>query len=168
MPYPQHDGLLRAVEKRLRGELAALHVAINEDKRRRVDLAQGESFGVLGVAFRRVRSRTGKWRAYYPPLLAKRTARLRKLKALVRRQQSQPVERVVSLINPILRGWVCYFAVGEASRCVGFLKEWVEKKVRRHLMRARKLRGFGWKRWRRPWWYEDVGLVNNYRVCRPR
>ena len=70
-------------------------------------------------------------------------------------------------INPILRGWVRYFAVGDASRCFGFVKDWVEKKVRRHLMRARGLRGFGWDRWSRRWLYEHLGLFEGYRVCRP-
>src|SRR5262245_55700386 len=38
--YPQHDWLLKAVDKRLREELATLQVAINEEKSRLVDLAQ--------------------------------------------------------------------------------------------------------------------------------
>src|SRR5215469_11964930 len=41
--------------------------------------------------------------------LKKRTALLRKLKTVFRRYQSQPVDRVVQLINPILSGWVNYF-----------------------------------------------------------
>ncbi len=166
--YPQHDWLLKAVETRLREELATLQVAINEEKSRMVDLARGEHFSFLGFEFRRVRSRRGAWRAWYPPLLKKRTALLRKLKEIFRRYQSQPIERVVAVINPILRGWVRYFAVGDASRCFGFVKDWVEKKVRRHLMRARKRRGFGWKRWSRQWLYQRLGLFNNYRVQRPR
>jgi RNA-directed DNA polymerase len=85
---------------------------------------------------------------------------------IFRRFQSQPVERVVALINPILRGWVRYFAIGDASRCFGFVKDWVERKVRRHLMRARGLRGFGWDRWRRRWLYDHLGL-DGYRVSRP-
>jgi RNA-directed DNA polymerase len=89
---------------------------------------------------------------------------LRKLKEIFRRFQSQPVHRVVQLINPILRGWVNYFAVGQSSRCFAYVRDWVEKKIRRHLMRARKRRGFGWKRWSRPWLYEGLGLFNNYRV----
>jgi hypothetical protein len=44
---------------------------------------------------------------------------------------------VIAAINPILRGWVNYFRVGNAARCFGYVKEWVEKKVRRHLMPAR-------------------------------
>src|SRR5919198_1447588 len=166
--YPQHDWLLKAVETRLREELATLQVAINEDKSRMVDLAQGEHFNFLGFEFRRVRSRRGVWRAWYPPLLKKRTALLRKLKESFRRYQSQTIDRDVALINPILRGWVRYFAVGDASRCFGFIKDWVEKKVRRHLMRARKRRGFGWKRWSRQWLYTHLGLFKDYRVQRPR
>jgi RNA-directed DNA polymerase len=166
--YPQHDWLLKAVDKRLREELATLQVAINEEKSRIVDLAQGEHFSFLGFDFRRVRSRQGAWRAWYPPRVKKRTALLRKLKEIVRRYQSHPIDRVIALINPILRGWVRYFAVGDASRCFGFVKDWVEKKVRRHLMRARKRRGFGWKRWNRQWLYKHLGLFKDYRVQRPR
>jgi RNA-directed DNA polymerase len=93
-----------------------------------------------------------------------RTALLRELKDVFRRHQSQPIDRVIYLINPILRGWVNYFRVGNSSRCFGYIKDWVEKKVRRHLMHARKRRGFGWNRWRRVWLYETLGLFNDYRV----
>jgi RNA-directed DNA polymerase len=62
--YPQPDGLLRVVAKRLREELAILQVTLNEAKSRIVDLAKGERCGVLGFAFRRVRTHPGKWRAH--------------------------------------------------------------------------------------------------------
>jgi RNA-directed DNA polymerase len=122
----------------------------------------------LGFEFRCVRSLQGKWRPYYAPKLKQRTALLRKLKDIFRRFDSQPIGRVVQLINPIVRGWVNYFAIGAASRCFGFIKDWVEKKVRRHLMRARNRRGFGWKRWSRRWLYDELGLFSNYRVRRSR
>ena len=166
--YPQHDWLLGAVMKRLREELAVLHVTLNEAKSRIVDLAKGESFGFLGFDFRRVRTRLGKWRAHYAPRMKKRTALLRKLKDIFRRFQSQPVDRVIELINPILRGWVTYFAIGDSSRCFGSVRDWVEKKIRRHLMRARKRKGFGWKRWSRRWLYDSLGLFGRYRVHRPK
>ncbi len=87
------------------------------------------------------------WRAHYTPKPKKRTALLRKLKDVFRRHQSQPIDRVVSLINPVIRGWVNYFAVGHASECFGFVKDWVE--IRRHMLRARNRQGFGWARWSR-------------------
>ena len=164
--YAQHDWLLKAVNQRLREELAKLHIDINQDKSRYVDLAKGESFGFLGFEFRRVRSLQGKWRPYYSPKLKQRTALLRKLKDIFRRFDSQPVGRVVQLINPIVRGWVNYFAFGNASRCFGFIRDWVEKKVRRQLMRARNRKGFGWKRWSRRWLYDELGLFSDYRVRR--
>jgi RNA-directed DNA polymerase len=165
--HPRHDWLMAAVEKRLREEFAELQVVINEEKSRTVDLVRGESFSFLGFEFRRIRSRRGVWRAHYTPRLLRRTALLRKLKDVFRRHQSQPVNRVVTLINPMLRGWVNYFAVGNSSECFGFIKDWVEKKVRRHMMRARKRKGFGWKRWSRQWLYETLRLFNSYLVRRP-
>jgi RNA-directed DNA polymerase len=165
--HPRHNWLMAAVEKRLREKLADLQVEINEEKSRTVDLGRGESFGFLGFDFRRVRSRRGVWRAHYTPKLKKRTALLRKLKDVFRRHQSQPVSRVVQLINPVLRGWVNYFAVGHSSECFCFIQDWVEKKVRRHMLRSRKRKGFGWTRWSRPWLYDSLKLFNGYRVRRP-
>ena len=164
--HPRHDWLMGAVEKRLREELAELQVEINEEKSQIVDLGRGESFGFLGFDFRRTRSRRGVWRANYTPKLKKRTALLRKLKDVFRRYQSQPVGRVVQLINPVLRGWVNYFAVGHSSECFSFIKDWVEKKIRRHMGRAQNRKGFGWKRWSRQWLYESLQLFNGYRIRR--
>ena len=78
----------------------------------------------------------------YVPQGKKRTALLRKLKAIFRSFRSQPVGELIATINPILRGWVKYFAVGHASRCFSYIQDWVEKKIRRHLDRARQRRGF--------------------------
>jgi RNA-directed DNA polymerase len=162
--HPRNSWLLKAVDKRLREELAKLHVQINEEKSRTVDLARGESFGFLGFDFRRVRSLQGKWRAQYTPKLKKRTALLQQLREVFRRYRSQPVNGVVAIINPILRGWVNYFAIGHSSRCFQFVKRWVELKVRRHMMRARNRRGFGWERWSTQWLHSTVGLFNRYRT----
>jgi len=165
--HPRHAWLLGAVTRRLREEFAKLQVEVNEEKSRTVNLDRSESFGFLGFDFRRLRSVQRKvWRAHYTPKLKKRTALLRKLKDVFRRYQSQPVDRVVELINPVLRGWVTYFAVGHSSECFSFIKDWVEKKIRRHMGRSRKRQGFGWKRWSRRWLYEELKLFNGYRVRR--
>src|SRR5499433_3296590 len=166
--HPRHDRLLPAVEKRLREELADLQVEINEEKSRIVDLNRGESFGFLGFDFRRIRSDRGVWRVKFTPKLKKRTALLRKLKGVFRRHRSQPVDRVIYLINPMLRGWVNYFAVGNSGECFSFIQGWVEKKVRRHLMHARQRKGFGWTRWSRQWLYANLKLFNGYKVRRPQ
>jgi RNA-directed DNA polymerase len=165
--HPRHDWLVKAVNRRLREEVGKLRVEINEEKSRLANLAKGDSFGFLGFEFRRVLSRKGAWRPDYKPKLKKRTALMGKLRDVFRRYASQPVGRVIEVINPILRGWVNYFAVGHSSGCFSFIKDWVEKKIRRHLMRARKRKGFGWRRWSRQWLYGELGLFNAYRVRRP-
>ena len=164
--HPRHDWLVKAVDRRLREELGKLRVEINEEKSRMVDLSKEEKFSFLGFEFRRILSRNQKWRPHFAPKLKKRTALFAKLREIFRRYGSQPIGRVIELINPILRGWVNYFAVGHSSRCFSMVKDWVEKKVRRHLMRARKRKGFGWKRWSSEWLYGTLELFNAYRVLR--
>ena len=162
--HPRQAQLLKQVDRRLREELAKLDLKLNEAKSRIADLTKGDAFGFLGFLIRRVRSPRGKWWAKVTPAVKQRTALLRKLKEEFRRLDSQPVGRVIGVVNPILRGWVNYFRIGNAARCFTFVKDWVEKKVRRHMMRARGRGGFGWKRWSRVWIYTTLGLFNDYRV----
>ena len=162
--HQRHDWLIGAVTKRLREEFAKLQVEINDEKSRTVDLERGESFGFLGFDFRYIRSLRGVMRPHYTPKLKKRKALLRELKEVFRRHRSQPVEKVIHLINRKLRGWVNYFEVGHSSECFSYIKYWVEQKVRRHLVRARKRKGFGWNRWSSSWLYDTLKLFNGYRV----
>ena len=111
--YRKWDWLAEAAYQRLLEEFAKLDVELNRDKTRRLDLAKGESFGFLGFDFRRVKTRRGVWGVRYAPRMKARTALLRKLKEVFRRFRSQPVDRVIALINPMLRGWVNYFRVGQ-------------------------------------------------------
>jgi RNA-directed DNA polymerase len=163
-PQPRQQWLRQAVEKRLREELAKLQVEVNEEKSRVVDLQRGESFGFLGFEFRRIRSRRGRGMPLLLPKGKKRTALLGKLKEIFRAFRSQPMGRVIEKINPILRGWVKYFAIGNSSRCFSFIRYWVEMKIRRQLARACQRLGFGWKRWSREWLYGTLGLFSEYRV----
>jgi RNA-directed DNA polymerase len=163
--HPRQRWLRVAVEQRLREELAKLQVEVNEEKSRRVDLTQGASFGFLGFEFRRIRSRRGRWMPRLTPRGKKRTALLQTRKQVFRSHRSRPVAEVIACINPILRGWVQYFAVGHSSRCFSFIRDWVEKKIRYHLARASQRHGFGWKRWSREWLYGTLGLFHEYYVA---
>ena len=98
--HPRRDWLMKAVEKRIREEMAKLRVEINEEKSRIVDVAKGGSFSFLGFEYRRILSRNRKWRAYYAPKLKKRTALLAKLREIFRQNVSQPVGQVIEQINP--------------------------------------------------------------------
>jgi RNA-directed DNA polymerase len=162
--HPRHGWLFDAVQKRLREELEKLQVELNEEKSRVVDLERGGCFGFLGFDLRRVRTPKGRWMPLATPQMKKRTELLRKLKSILNRSRSQPLHGVIARINPILRGWVNYFAIGHSSRCFSFVRLWVEKKIRRLLAKARQRRGFGWKRWSSRWLYERLGLFSEYQV----
>ena len=163
--YRRWNWLKDAAWRRLVEEVAKLDVKLNHDKTRRLDLNQGGAFSFLGFDFRRAKTRRGVWGARYTPRMKARTAILQRLKDVFHRYRSQPIDRVIALINPILRGWVGYFRVGHSSCCFGYVQDWVEKKIRRHLMRARQRQGFGWTRWSRTWLYDALGLFNGYRVA---
>lgn len=156
--------LTAAAYKRLIQELTKLKVKVNSDKTRIVDLTKGDTFNFLGFVYRRFKTRKGKWGVVIIPKIKARTALLRKLKEIFVRFVSQPVSRVIYLINPILRGWVNYFRIGHSSKCFGYVKGWVEKKIRRHLQRARKRHGFGWNRWSSAWLYYTLGLYSDYKI----
>jgi RNA-directed DNA polymerase len=115
--HPRNDWLMRAVDKRLREELARLRVEVNEDKSRTIDLRKGESFAFLGFEYRLVLGRNQKWRPQFVPKMKKRTALFAKLREVFRQHVSQPVGEVIEEINPILRGWMNYFRIGHSSRC---------------------------------------------------
>ena len=156
--------LTAAAYRRLIAELEKIKVKVNSGKTKIVDLTKGDTFSFLGFVYRRVKTRKGKWAVVIIPKIKARTALLRKLKEIFARFISQPVSRVIYLINPILRGWVNYFRIGHSSKCFGYVKGWVEKKIRRHLQRARKRHGFGWDRWSSAWLYNTLGLYNDYKI----
>lgn len=162
--YRRWDWLVEKVYRRLLEEFARVDVTVNEEKTRLVDLMKGESFSFLGFDIRSVRTLRDKSGVLITPKMKARTNLLRNLKEIFQRFISQPVGRVIELINPKLRGWVNYFRMGHSSRCFQYVKDWVEKKIRRHLMRARKRGGFGWDRWSRDWVYGHLGLYADYKV----
>ena len=156
--HSKWDWLWAGVNKRLREELNKLQVHINEEKTKQLDLVKGDSFGFLGFDFRRLKTKTGKWRVNYQPKMQARVMVMDKIRDVFKRHESQPLTRVRDLINPILRGWVQYFRIGHSGKAFGYVKDWLTKKIRRHLMRAKGKQGFGWKQW------STIGLYVTYNI----
>jgi RNA-directed DNA polymerase len=162
--HPRWQWLVSMAHKRLLEEIVRLDVRVNEQKSRIVDLWSRESFAFLGFDFRYGRSRQGKWFAMKTPRLKSRTKLLQRLKDVFRRYRSLPTGMLIATINPIIRGWVNYFRVGNSAKCFCYVKVWVERKVRRQMQRARNRRGFGWKRWNREFIYKHLKLYKDYGV----
>lgn len=153
------------VEKRLRQEFEKLGVAINEEKTKIGNIDEGFEVTFLGFNIRRKITRNGKKGLLTIPLQKKRNELLEKLREKFERLNKNGILQItINEINEILGGWVNYFRVGNSSRCFSYIRDWVEKKVRRYMMRTRGKRGYGWKLWSSEFIYETLGLFDNYKV----
>ncbi len=149
---------------RLKQEFEKIDVKINLEKTKIVDLTKGETFKFLGFDYRRAKTSKGKWGVRKTPVAKARTNLTRKLKEVFGRYKSQPMGKIITLINPILRGWTNYYRIGNSSKCFSYVRSWVDKKVRRHLMRARNRKGFGWNRWSSQEIYQKLNLYRDYKI----
>jgi len=156
-----------AAQELARKVLADLGLELHREKTRVVDLTEGrEGLDFLGCHFHaRV---SGKLlergiRRYYlqrwPSQAAMKRVRQR-IKALTGRGRTgMDIREVISLINPILRGWGNYFRTGNAAIRFNQIDSYVLGRLR-GLMRkryGRNLRPGHWKTWTREW-FEAHGL----------
>jgi RNA-directed DNA polymerase len=151
----------------IRREAEAIGVSLNVEKTRIVTITDERSvFAFLGFEFRWVPSpKTGRWYPCTTPRPKKITMVLRKVKDTLRTNRHLPVQAAVAEVNPILRGWVNYFKVGNSSQAFNKVKYHVERKVRRFAAKQRKRQGFGWKRWSSDIVYGTWGLFRDYRLA---
>lgn len=163
--HSRHSQLQKAVEKRLKEELSKLDLTINEEKSNIIDLSKPKSYvEFLGFQFRKMVTRKGKQGVLRLPKTTARIKLQRKLKTIFKAKRSRPTEEVINEINPILRGWVNYFRIGNAGHCFQKLEQWVQRKLRRHIMKASKRQGYGWKRWTQKELYRNTGIYHDYHV----
>jgi RNA-directed DNA polymerase len=155
----------RALE-RIRREAEAIGVSLNADKTRLVTMTDERAvFAFLGFEFRWISSaKTGWWYPCLTPRPKKVISVVRQVKEALRSCQHLPMRAAVALVNPILRGWVNYFRVGNSSRAFAKVRYDVERKVRRFAAKKSNRKGFGWKRWSSEIVYGSWGLFRNYRV----
>ena len=164
-PHPANRKWLRAVQRRLREELSKLEVELNLEKTKVVDLRKGESCDFLGFTFLIARSKkSGKMMVKLLPQSKKRKELIQRINQKIDKIQHKRIRKIVEEINPILRGWVNYFRVGHSRDAFSYVKDWVEKKIRRTAMKQKHRQGFGWKRWKRYVIYKYWGLYNKYRI----
>jgi hypothetical protein len=144
--------------ERLREILRELELELNEDKSRVVD-AEKETFDFLGFTYRRVTNpRTGKRATLFCPS-KKAQKRLRaKVKNILGPSYPITIDEYIRRTNRVVRGWVNYFRVGNASQVFGGLKWYAEVKVRRVLQAKAGRHGCGWRRYDRSYLYGRLGL----------
>ena len=162
--HPSEDRLLKAVQRRLKEELDKLQVQINQDKTKVVNLKEGGCFSFLGFDIRLNRNREGKTYVSKTPRTKKRKEIGQKVRAVLKANRDKPLKEVIQAVNAVIRGWVNYFRIGNSNSTFYKVRYFIEKKVRRFVMRRKGLKGFGWKRWSREEIYQKWGLYNDYRI----
>lgn len=163
--HPNNRKWIHAVQKRLKEELDKLEVEMNPDKTKVVDLKKGEKFNFLGFTLIMGKSRTsGKEILLLLPQTKKRVELIRAINEKIRGITHWKIRRIVEEINPILAGWVNYYRVGNSSKAFNYVRDWMEKKIRKVAARQRKSKGYGWNRWGSTIIYRYWGLYNDYKV----
>jgi RNA-directed DNA polymerase len=162
--HPSEDGMLRTVQRRLKEELDKLQVQMNQEKTKVVNLKERGCFSFLGFDIRLNRNREGKTYVSKTPRMKKRKEIGRKVKAVLKFHHDKPLEEVIQAVNTVIRGWVNYFRVGNSNRTFCKVRDFIEKKVRRFVMKRKGWKGFGWKRWSREEIYKKWGLYQDYRI----
>jgi RNA-directed DNA polymerase len=162
--HPKEDGLLKLVQRRFKEELDKLRVQMNQEKTKVVNLKEGGCFTFLGFDIRLNRNRKEKTYVSKTPRKKKCKEIGRKVKAVLKAHHDKPLEEVIQAVNAVVRGWVNYFRIGNSSSTFDKVKHFIEKKVRRFVMKRKGWKGFGWKRWSREEIYGKWGLYNDYQI----
>jgi group II intron reverse transcriptase/maturase len=156
----------RAVQ-RLKEQLVALGVSVNEEKTQIVNMLNGESLGFLGFDFRRVlnRQRTGHFILMTPKKKARKAINA-KIREIIKHGGAFPANEIIARINVALAGWVNYFRVGNSSLAFSEVRDYLEMKVRTLLTRRkrRQKRSVGWRRWSNEYLYEVLELFWDWKL----
>lgn len=142
-----------------RAVLEELGLRIHPEKTRIVHVTQGFEFlgYKIGVG-RGLRFKQGGIGLYAIPRQRSIDRFKDKVRALTRRRIAVPLEELIRVLNPVIRGWGMYYRRANVRRLFNRLNLWV----------VRRIWGWRFKRWRNAGWrtlpetrlYGEYGLVN--------
>jgi group II intron reverse transcriptase/maturase len=136
-----------------------LGLRIHPEKTRIVHVSQGFEFLGYKVGLGRgLRFKQGGIRLYAIPRQRSVDRFKDKVRALTRRRIAVPLEELIYVLNPVIRGWGMYYRRANVRRLFNRLNRWI----------VRRIWGWRFKRWRNAGWrtlpetrlYGEYGLVN--------
>lgn len=155
-------GLKKPLEE-LKKKLQEMGLNLNLKKTRILSADRG-SFDFLGFNFRKIwnREKTKKF-----PLMIPSHRAIMNVKAKIREiTKIRPVKvtQVIQEINPVLRGWMNYFRVGNSAEIFHKIQYYTVRKVRRFNRKKQGKTGYGWKKLPNSFLYGTLGLYYDQRV----
>jgi group II intron reverse transcriptase/maturase len=130
-----------------------LGLKLHPTKTRTVNLTEGkEGFDFLGFHHHKIRSRRNgrKYLQRWPGHKAMKVIR-EKVRAIAgpRSRLKQSLKEVIDELNPVLRGWGNYFAVGNSSKQLRAVENYVKERLYLFLSKKHQKSGRGWgMRWK--------------------
>jgi RNA-directed DNA polymerase len=128
-------------------KMIELNLNLNTEKTKIVDMKEGkEGFDFLGFHIRQSLSK--KYGRYYTLYWPKRDA-ITKLKLKVKEKTMRnslllPIEALVNILNPILRGWLNYFKYGNSSNAFNEIDSYVHERMALWWSKKHKKKGRRW------------------------
>jgi RNA-directed DNA polymerase len=147
---------LASARAMLEGELG---LRIHPEKTRIVHVSQGFEFLGYKIGLGRgLRFKPGGIGLYAIPRQRSIDRFKDKVRALTRRRIAVPLEELIHVLNPVIRGWGMYYRRANVRRLFNRLNRWI----------VRRIWGWRFKRWRNAGWrtlpetrlYGEYGLVN--------
>ncbi|MFV1976092.1 MAG: group II intron reverse transcriptase/maturase [Candidatus Scalindua sp.] len=135
--HPNENWLLQKVQKRLKEELDKLQVQMNMEKTKVVNLREGGCFSFLGFDIRLNKNREGETYVSKTPRKKKRQEIGKKIKATLKANWNKPLKEVIQAVNLVIRGWVNYFRIGNSNSTFSKVRNYIEMKVRKFVMRRK-------------------------------
>jgi RNA-directed DNA polymerase len=136
-----------------------LGLRIHPEKTRIVHVSQGFEFLGYKIGLGRgLRFKSGGIGLYAIPRQRSIDRFKDKVRALTRRRIAVPLEELIHVLNPVIRGWGMYYRRANVRRLFNRLNRWI----------VRRIWGWRFKRWRNAGWrtlpetrlYREYGLVN--------
>jgi group II intron reverse transcriptase/maturase len=136
-----------------------LGLRIHPEKTRIVHVSQGFEFLGYKIGLGRgLRFKSGGIGLYAIPRQRSIDRFKDKARALTRRRIAVPLEELIHVLNPVIRGWGMYYRRANVRRLFNRLNRWI----------VRRIWGWRFKRWRNAGWrtlpetrlYGEYGLVN--------
>ena len=75
------------------------------------------------------------------------------------------IREQIERANVLLRGWVNYYGVGNASSSFNHIRDFASKRVRRVLQRRAQRAGYGYRRYDSNFIYGELGLFYEYKTA---
>lgn len=143
--------------------LTRLGLKVNESKTREYSVKDSGSLEYLGFKFTRTVNRKKGNKFFLLTPSPKAMNRIReKVRSCVSDSIPKKVRAQVKDVNPILRGWVNYYRVGNPTDCFNKIRNFVNKRVRRIVQRRNGRAGFGFLRYDSDYIYGKLGLFCDY------